>query len=184
MKINGRKVCYNNKSFFFILKIDKTSFLTNLNRYFNLHFCLSLLPFVRIYIYVTFNFLSSYQFQTHCQHSTKQVKAELPIINFKVNIPCLHQRSCVLTLGHLRSIRGVGRYEILVEHIIKPLLKSGGAICYQTTKKWQGTCPQAPPMVTLLSILANEDFQVTSVKCISHKKSQKSKGSFHYSHKH
>ena len=35
--------------------------------------------------------------------------------------------------------RGVGRYEIVVGHIIKPLLK-----------KWWGTCRQAPPMVTPL----------------------------------
>ena len=46
--------------------------------------------------------------------------------------------------------RGVSRYEVVVGHIIKPLLKSGGALCYQTTKKWWGTSPQAPPMVTTL----------------------------------
>ena len=48
--------------------------------------------------------------------------------------------------------RGVGRYEIVVGRIIKPLLKSGGAPCYQTTKKWWGKCPQAHPMVTPLHI--------------------------------
>ena len=30
--------------------------------------------------------------------------------------------------------RGVGSYEIVAGHIIKPLLKSGGALRYQTTK--------------------------------------------------
>ena len=34
----------------------------------------------------------------------------------------------------IRSIRGVGRYEILVEHIIKPLLKSVGAIFIKPPK--------------------------------------------------
>ena len=46
--------------------------------------------------------------------------------------------------------RGVGKYEIVVGYIINLLLKCGGALCYQTTKKWWGTCPQAPPMVTPL----------------------------------
>ena len=41
----------------------------------------------------------------------------------------------------------------MVRHIIKPLLKKFGALCYQTTKKWWGTCPLAPPMVTTLLII-------------------------------
>ena len=49
-------------------------------------------------------------------------------------------------------LRGVGRYEIVVGHTLNPSSKSGGALCYQTTKKWWGTCPQAPPMATLLRI--------------------------------
>ena len=48
--------------------------------------------------------------------------------------------------------RGVTRYEIVVGHTLNPFSKSGGALCYQTTKKWWGTCPQAPPMVTPLLI--------------------------------
>ena len=32
--------------------------------------------------------------------------------------------------------RGVTRYEIVVGHTLNPLSKSGGALCYQTTKKW------------------------------------------------
>ena len=46
--------------------------------------------------------------------------------------------------------RGVGRYEIVEGHILNHSLKIGGALCYQTTKKWWGTCPKAPPMVTPL----------------------------------
>ena len=44
--------------------------------------------------------------------------------------------------------RGVGRYEIVVGHTL-----GGGTLCYQTTKKWWGMCPQAPPMVTRCMLL-------------------------------
>ena len=48
---------------------------------------------------------------------------------------------------------GVTRYEIVVGHTLNPFSKSGGALCYQTTKKWWGTCPQATPMVTPLQCI-------------------------------
>ena len=51
----------------------------------------------------------------------------------------------IRALDLLVGCRGVGMYEIVVGPIVKPLLKSGGALCYQTTIKWRGTCPQAQP---------------------------------------
>ena len=32
--------------------------------------------------------------------------------------------------------KGVRRYEIVVGHTLNPSSRSGGALCYQTTKKW------------------------------------------------
>ena len=40
--------------------------------------------------------------------------------------------------------RGVGKYQIVVGHIIKPILKSGGALYLWNHQKAMGHVPQGP----------------------------------------
>ena len=68
----------------------------NLNHYFNLKVCMSIVLSVNV---LHLSISSLHQFQMHSQSNTTPREAKLrmqvSIINLKTPIPCLHQSSCV-----------------------------------------------------------------------------------------
>ena len=105
---------------------------------------------------------SSVALKTFGKSSLLYISWSAKVFNFLIVLINAHAHNRVLVDEGTRGAMPISIFEktILIQGCqkiwnsgwapIKPSSKSGGALCYQATKKWRCTYPQAPHMVTPL----------------------------------